>query len=172
VLLVGAVLALLLSGLLPSVPALLPPLPPALGAAAAAAAPLWLRQAFAAVRASAEGLVQLTGSPPPLSPLVALLKPPHTRAVFSPEQLAHFNGVSLEPGRPETRRNTLAYLSILGHVFDVGEGLKHYARGGAYNHFTGYGQLEVVPNHFKTAMVYHALTRFLFLLSPPYPLQA
>lgn len=75
---------------------------------------------------------------PPLSPLVAWLHPPHAKVVFTEEKLARCNGVSMAPDEPETRKNTLTYVAVLGHVFDVGEGLKYYARGGAYNHFAGY----------------------------------
>lgn len=47
--------------------------------------------------------------------------------VISTEQLALFNGVE----------NEKLYLSILGSVYDVSKGAKHYGRDGTYNYFVG-----------------------------------
>nr|XP_016936753.1 neuferricin homolog [Drosophila suzukii] len=47
--------------------------------------------------------------------------------LFTQAELAHFNG---EDGRP-------LYLALLGSVFDVSRGIKHYGSGCSYNFFVG-----------------------------------
>lgn len=47
--------------------------------------------------------------------------------LFSVENLAAFDGI----------QNKQLYLSILGSVYDVSKGLKHYGPGGTYNFFVG-----------------------------------
>ncbi|KMZ08924.1 uncharacterized protein Dsimw501_GD29483 [Drosophila simulans] len=48
--------------------------------------------------------------------------------LFTPAELAKFNGE--EEGRP-------LYLALLGSVFDVSRGIKHYGSGCSYNFFVG-----------------------------------
>ena len=54
--------------------------------------------------------------------------PPPPPRVFSPEQLSTFTG------RP---KGTPIYLAIIGDVFDVTAGRKHYGPVGSYAHFAG-----------------------------------
>lgn len=57
--------------------------------------------------------------------------------LFTVEQLAAYDGIN----------NKELYLSILGSVYDVSKGAKHYGADGNYNYFVGkFLQLE----HFKT----------------------
>ncbi|CAH9072896.1 unnamed protein product [Cuscuta epithymum] len=53
---------------------------------------------------------------------------PSTPRLFTPEQLALYNGS--DPNLP-------ILLGIIGSVFDVTKGKSHYGVGGAYNHFAG-----------------------------------
>ena len=48
--------------------------------------------------------------------------------MFTKEQLALFDGT--RPSKP-------IYLAILGKVYDVQKGSKHYAPGGGYHFFAG-----------------------------------
>ena len=48
--------------------------------------------------------------------------------VLTKEDLAGFNGEAGSPG---------LFLAILGKVFDVSKGKKHYGPGGGYNFFSG-----------------------------------
>ncbi|CAJ0580610.1 unnamed protein product, partial [Mesorhabditis spiculigera] len=48
--------------------------------------------------------------------------------VFTPEQLSLFNG---------NRASRPVYLAILGRVYDVDKGKKHYGKGGGYSFFAG-----------------------------------
>ncbi|KAH8276682.1 hypothetical protein KR044_008611 [Drosophila immigrans] len=50
-----------------------------------------------------------------------------SQLLLTPEQLATYNG---EDGRP-------IYLALLGDVFDVSRGVKHYGTGCSYNFFVG-----------------------------------
>ncbi|XP_073943403.1 neuferricin homolog [Choristoneura fumiferana] len=47
--------------------------------------------------------------------------------LFSPTQLAEYNGVNKEK----------LYLALLGVVYDVTEGSRHYSRGAPYHYFVG-----------------------------------
>lgn len=47
--------------------------------------------------------------------------------VFHQEELAQFNGI----------HNKKLYLSLLGSIFDVTKGKKHYGKGASYNYFVG-----------------------------------
>lgn len=47
--------------------------------------------------------------------------------LFTTEELASFDGV----------HNEQFYLSILGSVYDVSKGIKHYGPEGNYNYFVG-----------------------------------
>lgn len=47
--------------------------------------------------------------------------------LFTVEELATFDGI----------QNKQLYLSILGSVYDVSKGQKHYGSGGSYNYFIG-----------------------------------
>lgn len=51
-----------------------------------------------------------------------------TVQMFSSEELAKYDGSENSKG---------IYLSILGEVFDVTKGAKHYGPGGSYNIFVG-----------------------------------
>lgn len=51
-----------------------------------------------------------------------------TVQMFSQEELAKYDGTEGSKG---------IYLSILGQVFDVTKGVKHYGPGGSYNIFVG-----------------------------------
>ncbi|XP_068629483.1 neuferricin [Battus philenor] len=60
--------------------------------------------------------------------------------VFSKEQLSQYNGIV----------NDRLYLAVLGHVFDVTDGAKHYAPGSSYNYFIGKdGSRALVTGDFK-----------------------
>lgn len=48
--------------------------------------------------------------------------------IITPDQLAKYTGLAGSPGM---------YLSILGKVYDVKGGEKHYGSGSAYNFFVG-----------------------------------
>lgn len=47
--------------------------------------------------------------------------------VLHPEELAQFNGVQKKK----------LYLALLGSIFDVTKGKKHYGKGASYNYFIG-----------------------------------
>jgi len=47
--------------------------------------------------------------------------------VFTQEELGNYKGVDGSP----------VYLAVLGHVFDVTKGRKHYGPGGGYEFFAG-----------------------------------
>lgn len=47
--------------------------------------------------------------------------------LLTPEELTQFDGV----------HSKFLYLSILGSVYDVSKGIKHYGPGGTYNFFVG-----------------------------------
>ncbi|CAH0406359.1 unnamed protein product [Chilo suppressalis] len=49
------------------------------------------------------------------------------KSIYTPEQLSKFNGVS----------GNRMYLAILGTIFDVSKGIKHYGDGSPYNYFVG-----------------------------------
>lgn len=51
-----------------------------------------------------------------------------TVQMFKPDELAKYDGSEGSKG---------IYLSILGQVFDVTKGAKHYGPGGSYNIFVG-----------------------------------
>lgn len=47
--------------------------------------------------------------------------------LFTVEELTQFDGI----------HNKQLFLSILGSVYDVSKGMKHYGPGGTYNYFVG-----------------------------------
>lgn len=49
------------------------------------------------------------------------------KGVYSEKELAQFNGVD----------NSNMYLAVLGVVFDVTKGKKHYEKGSGYHYFIG-----------------------------------
>lgn len=54
--------------------------------------------------------------------------------LFTKEELTQFDGI----------HNKDLYLSILGSVYDVSKGLKHYGPDGTYNYFVGKCQIPKV----------------------------
>ncbi|CAJ0942444.1 unnamed protein product, partial [Mesorhabditis belari] len=63
------------------------------------------------------------------APITADISSPGlSRSVFTPEQLLLFDG---------TRASRPVYLAILGRVYDVDKGKKHYGKGGGYSFFAG-----------------------------------
>jgi len=52
--------------------------------------------------------------------------------LFTKEELSKFTG----------EENTRVYLAILGEVFDVTKGRKHYQKGGGYGFFSGMLDIE------------------------------
>jgi hypothetical protein len=48
--------------------------------------------------------------------------------IFTPEQLSLFDG---------TRQSKPVYLAILGQIYNVDKGRKHYGQGGGYHFFAG-----------------------------------
>ncbi|CAH2073500.1 unnamed protein product, partial [Iphiclides podalirius] len=62
------------------------------------------------------------------------------RVIFSQEELSRYNGIIHER----------LYLAVLGHVFDVTDGDKHYKPGSSYNYFIGKdGSRALVTGNFK-----------------------
>lgn len=49
------------------------------------------------------------------------------KLLFTPDELAKYNGI----------QNEKLFLSILGSVYDVTKGAKHYGTEGTYNYFVG-----------------------------------
>lgn len=49
------------------------------------------------------------------------------RLVFTQEQLSQYDGLAHDK----------LYLAVLGQVFDVTDGRKHYEKGSSYNYFIG-----------------------------------
>lgn len=60
-------------------------------------------------------------------PLPAASKSEPAIRVLTADELAKFDGI----------QNEKLYLSILGMVFDVSKGAKHYQAGASYNYFVG-----------------------------------
>ncbi|KAL4855533.1 Membrane-associated progesterone-binding protein 4 [Chlorella vulgaris] len=52
----------------------------------------------------------------------------HQAGLFTAEQLARYDG---------SRGNKLVYLAVMGEVFDVSPGARHYGPGGGYSRFAG-----------------------------------
>lgn len=50
------------------------------------------------------------------------------RVILSQEDLSKYNGIVHER----------LYLAVLGHIFDVTDGSKHYKQGSSYNYFIGW----------------------------------
>ncbi|XP_022120434.2 neuferricin [Pieris rapae] len=70
--------------------------------------------------------------------------------LLTEEDLSHFNGV----------RNKKLYLGILGSVFDVSSGKRHYMEGSSYHYFVGKdGTRSLVTGNFKdeSEEKYHVL---------------
>ncbi|CAG4988588.1 unnamed protein product [Parnassius apollo] len=64
----------------------------------------------------------------------------HSKVVLSHDELSHYNGID----------HDRLYLAVLGHVFDVTIGNKHYKKGSAYNYFIGKdGSRALVTGDFK-----------------------
>ncbi|CAH2086212.1 unnamed protein product [Euphydryas editha] len=62
------------------------------------------------------------------------------RVVFSSDELAKYNGIDIDK----------LYLSVIGSVFDVTDGKKHYAKGSPYHYFIGKdGTRALVTGDFK-----------------------
>lgn len=60
--------------------------------------------------------------------------------VYSPEELAHYNGLKIKS----------LYLAVLGTVFDVTKGKKHYSKRASYHYFIGKdGSRAFVTGDFK-----------------------
>lgn len=60
-----------------------------------------------------------------------------TTKLFSSEELQKYNGID----------NPELYLAILGNVFDVTKGKKHYGPGETYNVFAGNYYKNNAPSH-------------------------
>lgn len=68
--------------------------------------------------------------------------------LFTKEELSKFTG----------RDNTPVYLAILGEVFDVSSGRKHYGEGGGYHFFSGIFCLFIIIKIYHSSFSYNSNT--------------
>lgn len=107
--------------------------------------------------------------------LAVLLIPPDWSAMFgtessqgSPVRLLSRSELALHGGEQGSKG---LYVAILGHVFDVHKGEKHYGPGGAYHFMAGDPQLSLTtcgsPNSLYSAFVSTCL--YFQAKTPPWP---